>query len=84
MLFADVEVSFLSFKKDTVARAIHHVATVTLVFASAHFGCTIIGGAVMYFFDWADSPMMIGNLIKIRGYEEFQRARGNSYARPRP
>jgi hypothetical protein len=46
-----------------VAYAIHHVATVTLVLASAHFGCTRIGGVVMFFFDWADPPMMIGKAL---------------------
>jgi hypothetical protein len=43
-----------------VAYAIHHVASVALVLTSAHFGCTRIGGAIMFFFDWADPPMMIG------------------------
>jgi ceramide synthetase len=43
-----------------VAYVIHHVATVTLVLASAHLGCSRIGGVIMFFFDWADPPMMIG------------------------
>jgi hypothetical protein len=46
--------------QDTLAYAIHHVISIGLVLLSAHAGCTRIGGVVMFFFDWADPPMMIG------------------------
>jgi hypothetical protein len=38
----------------------HHVVSIGLVLLSAHVGCTRIGGVVMFFFDWADPPMLIG------------------------
>ena len=49
-----------SASQDTFAYAIHHVVTVTLVILSADAGCHRIGGVIMFFFDWADPPMLIG------------------------
>ena len=47
-------------KSDDLAYAIHHAVTILLVLLSAQAGFTRIGGVLMFFFDWADPPMLIG------------------------
>ena len=42
-----------------MAYAIHHAATIALVLFSAHVGFTRIGGVLMFFFDWADPPLLV-------------------------
>jgi hypothetical protein len=51
------------FIQDTIAYGIHHIATIGLVLLSAQVGCTRIGGVIMFFFDWADPPMLLGKAL---------------------
>ncbi|CAB9528451.1 LAG1 longevity assurance homolog [Seminavis robusta] len=50
-------------RSDTLAYAIHHVATVALVLLSGHVGLTRVGGVIMFFFDWTDPFMLIAKAL---------------------
>ena len=52
-------------KKDAfVAAFIHHLVTISLVFGSASFGQIRYGGIIMFFFDWADIPLLAAKIFK--------------------
>jgi TLC domain len=41
-----------------VAALVHHLTTLGLVLSSAYVGHTRYGGIIMFFFDWADIPLL--------------------------
>lgn len=47
-----------------VAAVIHHFATLGLVLGSAHVGLQRFGGIIMFFFDWADIPLLSAKACK--------------------
>ena len=61
LLFVNLPCFLIS--QDTPAYAIHHIATVALVLFSAHTGVTRFGGVIMFFFDWADPPMLLAKAL---------------------
>jgi hypothetical protein len=47
-----------------MAAFIHHLATLGLVLCSALVGLTRYGGIIMFFFDWADIPLLCAKAFK--------------------
>mmetsp|Transcript_40117 Transcript_40117/g.96870 ORF Transcript_40117/g.96870 Transcript_40117/m.96870 type:complete len:369 (+) Transcript_40117:62-1168(+) len=47
-----------------IASFLHHVVTLGLVFGSAVTGFTKYGGIIMFFFDWADIPLLAAKACK--------------------
>jgi TLC domain len=47
-----------------VAAFVHHAVTLGLVLGSAHVGHTRYGGIIMFFFDWADIPLLCAKACK--------------------
>ncbi|KAG7366301.1 TLC domain containing protein [Nitzschia inconspicua] len=47
-----------------VAAFIHHLVTLGLVLGSAHARLTRFGGVIMFFFDWADIPLLCAKACK--------------------
>jgi ceramide synthetase len=44
--------------------AAHHLITLGLVLGSATAGLTRMGGVIMFFFDWADPPLLLAKSLK--------------------
>jgi hypothetical protein len=49
---------------DLVAAFVHHLTTLGLVLGSAYAGLTRHGGIIMFFFDWADIPLLCAKACK--------------------
>lgn len=49
---------------DFVAHLIHHLTTMGLILSSASVGHTRYGGIIMFFFDWADIPLLAAKAFK--------------------
>jgi hypothetical protein len=49
---------------DFIAALIHHATTLGLVLGSASVGHTRYGGIIMFFFDWADIPLLCAKAAK--------------------
>jgi hypothetical protein len=47
-----------------IAAFIHHITTLALVLGSACVGLTRYGGIIMFFFDWADIPLLCAKACK--------------------
>ncbi|KAL3904823.1 MAG: hypothetical protein SGILL_009919 [Bacillariaceae sp.] len=47
-----------------IAAVIHHCVTLGLIFGSAMVGHTRYGGVIMFFFDWADIPLLLAKACK--------------------
>jgi hypothetical protein len=47
-----------------ITTLIHHLTTLVLVLLSAQVGYTRFGGVIMFFFDWADIPLLSAKLCK--------------------
>lgn len=47
-----------------MAALIHHIVTLGLVIGSAELGHYGYGGVIMFFFDWADIPLLSAKLCK--------------------
>lgn len=60
-----ISIFFEDRKRDAfVAAFIHHLVTLGLVIGSAHIGHFGYGGVIMFFFDWADVPLLAAKLCK--------------------
>jgi TLC domain len=60
-----VSLWFESRQRDAlIAAFIHHVTTLGLVLGSAYAGLTRHGGTIMFFFDWADIPLLCAKACK--------------------
>jgi hypothetical protein len=60
-----VNIWFESRQRDAfIAAFIHHVTTLGLVLGSAYLGHTRYGGIIMFFFDWADIPLLCAKACK--------------------
>ena len=51
------------------AALIHHIVTIGLVLTSAATGFTRYGGIIMFFFDWADIPLLYAKCCKYLSYD---------------
>jgi len=60
-----VSIFFEDRKRDAfIASFVHHIVTIGLVLGSAHVGLVGYGGIIMFFFDWADIPLLSAKLFK--------------------
>jgi ceramide synthetase len=51
-------------QNDFYAAFVHHLVTLGLVLGSAFVGHTRYGGIIMFFFDWADIPLLSAKICK--------------------
>jgi hypothetical protein len=60
-----VNIFFESRSRDAfIAALIHHFTTLGLILSSASVGHTRYGGIIMFFFDWADIPLLAAKAFK--------------------